>query len=176
MNAWRQELAEMLREIPGRRPATLRRSRKDGWLYCTDLPAAADDAASETFQRRAEAAGWTVEKEQGWMQLTRWIKEPPGNGFSGPFGPEAGCCLSLQRRHEEAAEDGQDGQTAMIRLVKAGEEGPEAYEAVCFMLHREWAERLRKKQPLPRIYEGFWTRCPDETVGRSSVSFSSVRK
>ena len=44
-----------------------------------------------------------------------------------------------------------DAAAAQRALIKAGEEGGKAYENACQKLHREWAERLRRKEPLPAL-------------------------
>ena len=157
MNTFRQELAELLKTVPGRRPAALRRSLEDGWLYATDLPQAADAAALSAFRIRAEALGWRTEDNGGWLQMTRPFSEPPEQGFTGPFGSEAGCCLSLLRRHRDRlAGEADQAQDIRIRLVKAGEEGASAYEKACRQLHEEWAARLRRQETIPDIDERYF--------------------
>ena len=52
---------------------------------------------------------------------------------------------------EDTSEAEKAAETVRILLVKAGEQGPEAYEKACGGLHREWAQRLRKKQALPPV-------------------------
>lgn len=161
MNAWRQELAELLRAAPGRRPAALRRSLREDWLYATDLPAVTEEAALAAFRAQAAERGWRLEQQQGWLLLKPVFPGAPENGYTGPFGPEAGSCLSLMRRHPDAGNTETAAERAVILLVKAGEEGPEAYEAACAALHREWAERLRKGQSLPKLEECFFRKIRD---------------
>lgn len=128
------------------RPAALRRCRQEDWLYATDLPQAASGEAVDAFLRTAESNGWRTRKETGWILLDRIPEIPPEGFFSGPFGPEARCCLSLLRRHPDRKGNA-DHEVRM--LLKAGEEGPDAYERACGILHREWASALRKGENLP---------------------------
>ena len=169
MNEFRQELSELLAEVPCRRPPALRRSLKSEWLYATDLFQAADPDSAAVFLKRAAELGWHAEQDGSWLQLKRSFTEPPEHGFEGPFGAEAVCCASLLRRHletkkekmrteeapqwimEDTSEAEKAAETVRILLVKAGEQGPEAYEQACGGLHREWAQRLRKKQTLPPV-------------------------
>lgn len=161
MNTWRQELAALLREAPCRRPAALRRSLREDWLYATDLPAVTDAPALAAFREQAGKRGWRLEEQQGWLLLKQTVPGAPGNGYSGPFGPEAGSCLSLMRRHPDSGDTETAAERAVILLVKAGEEGPEAYETACAALHREWAERLRKGESLPSLEESFFRKIRD---------------
>ena len=77
MNAWREELQALLRRTETGRPPALRRSRRDGCLYATDLPQAGGPAASADFCREAEKAGWTWEMSGGWIELSREAEAPP---------------------------------------------------------------------------------------------------
>ena len=128
------------------RPAALRRCRQEDWLYATDLLQAASGEAVDAFLRTAESNGWRTRKETGWILLDKIPEIPPEGFFSGPFGPEARCCLSLLRRHPDRKGNA-DHEVRM--LLKAGEEGPDAYERACGILHREWASALRKGENLP---------------------------
>ncbi len=154
MNKLRREIQEMLRNVPCWRPAALRRSQREEFLYATDLPGAADTKAVELFLQTAAANGWRTETAAGWIQLDRECSEPPDGGEPGQTGPEAHCCASLLRRHPGSGRSERERRM----LIKAGEEGPEAYEKVCAQLHREWAEAMRKGEPLPdislRFFEG----------------------
>ena len=58
MNKLRQELKSILGEIVTLRPAALRRSLREDYLYATDLPQIADESAIADFRTRAESAGW----------------------------------------------------------------------------------------------------------------------
>ena len=75
--------------------------------------------------------------------------EPPEDWYEGNFGPEAACCLSLLERHAGTACGAPEA--VQRTLIKAGEEGGKAYETACAELHREWAERLRRGEPLPAV-------------------------
>ena len=169
MNEFRQELSELLAEVPCRRPPALRRSLKSEWLYATDLLQTTDPDSAAVFLKRAAELGWRAEQDGSWLQMTRSFTEPPEHGFEGPFGEEAACCASLLRRQTETneakkqtddasqwlpanvSEAKKTAERVRILLVKAGEQGPEAYEKACGGLHREWAQRLRKKQALPPV-------------------------
>lgn len=148
MNNLRQEITSLLSETDSRRPAALRRSFREDFLYATDLPKAATAEAVTEFRRKAESTGWRTEEAEGWIQLDRIPEEMPGDIFSGPYGPEARCCAGILRRHPEKRRNG-DREKRM--LLKAGEEGPEAYERICGILHREWAAALRKGESLPDL-------------------------
>ena len=146
MNKLRQEIRTILDGTDSSRPAALRRCRQEDWLYATDLPQAASAEAVNAFLRTAEGNGWRTRKEAGWILLDRIPEIPPADFFSGPFGPEARCCLSLLRRHPDRKGN---ADHAVRMLLKAGEEGPDAYERACGVLHREWAAALRKDEILP---------------------------
>ena len=147
INALRKELAALLAEVPANRPPALRRSLDEQWIYATDLPAARGEAGCADFFRKLEKAGWEYTEDSGWILMRKAAKEPPEGWYEGAFGPEAGCCLSLLERHAKAAEG--SPEEAQRALIRAGEEGDKAYEAVCAKLHRDWADRLRRKEPLP---------------------------
>ena len=149
INALRKELNTLI--VPdddGRKPA-VRRSLREEWLYVTDLPEIARGDRLEDACRRLSESGWESIMEGGWMQVRKAVTGPPEDWFSGPFGPEAGCCRSLIERHPERIKE-PDCRIEYL-LIRAGEEGAKAYEATCRQLHGEWAERLRKKQKLPEV-------------------------
>ena len=148
MNSLRQEIRTILDGTGSVRPAALRRCAREDWLYATDLPQAASEEETDAFLRTAEGIGWKTRKEAGWILLDRIPETPPEGFFSGPFGPEARCCLSLLRRHP----DRKGSADHVIRiLLKAGEEGADAYERACGILHREWAAALRMGEILPGV-------------------------
>lgn len=148
-NAFRKELTALLSSMPCDRPPVIRRSLHDAWLYATDLPILFDGTVPDEAGRSLKALGWEYAPEREWLQLRKEAPEPPEDWFTGLFGKEAACCLSLLDRH--AVQAGRDAATAQYRLIKAGEEGDRAYEAACAIIHREWAERLRQGLPLPAI-------------------------
>ena len=147
-NALRMELAALLAAPEGYRNPALRRSLRAEWLYAADLLALYGGNIPAELLRCLAEAGWESAPDGGWLQLRKPAPEPPAGWYGGPFGPEAACCLSLLKRHLPC--DG-DPEPAQRTLIKAGEEGPAAYEAACAALHREWADRLRKGEPLPEI-------------------------
>lgn len=148
MNELRLEIRELLAGTECVRPAALRRSRQEDYLFTTDLPAAASAEAAEEFRRKAEEAGWRTKVTDGWIELDR-IPEKLSAGFvpDSP-GPEARCCASLLRRHRDKRKNG-DREKRL--LLKAAEEGPDTYEKACGSLHREWAAALRKGETLPDL-------------------------
>ena len=149
MNELRKALLAMLSGTPSKRPAALRRSLQEDWLYATDLPQIADRETAEAFRRKAESAGWRTEADSGWILMDLVPDIPPAGGFTGPYGPEAGSCASLLQRHPERKK--RNAQRERRMLLKAGEEGQEAFERCCAMLHREWAENLRRGEALPDL-------------------------
>ena len=151
-NALRKELNELIATITrdgDRRKPTIRRSLRAEWIYATDLPEAVSKEQAEAAGRRLREAGWESMTEGGWTLVRKATDEPPEGWFEGPFGPEAACCRSLLDRHAERQQE--KDKKVEYKLIQAGEEGPEAYEAVCRRLHREWAERLRNRQKLPDV-------------------------
>ena len=147
MNRLRSEAQSLISGSETFRPATLRRSLNENYLYATDLPQAADAATAESFLSRAQRAGWKTKKENGWILMDPPAGKMEENPFEGPFGPEAKCCASLLNRHGS----GREGKREQRMLLKAGEKGPEAFEKVCEQLHREWAAALRTGEVLPEI-------------------------
>lgn len=149
MNELRMAVMFLLSGTESDRPAALRRSLREDYLYATDLPQTADREAAEAFRRQAESDGWRTEEDGGWILLDRVPEKPPAGGFTGPYGPEAGCCASLLERHPERKKQSSLRERRM--LLKAGEKGPEAFERCCTTLHRELAEKLRKGTALPDL-------------------------
>ena len=93
--------------------------------------------------------------------MDRRTAEPPEGWYEGEYGPEARCCLSLLERHPYGNEGGscpedREAERTVRALIKAGEKGQKAYAALCRELHREWAGRLRRKEPIPGIHPGFF--------------------
>ena len=130
------------------RPAALRRSLLEDYLYATDLPQAATADAVAAFRQEAEAAGWRTEITDGWIQLDRIPGSVDRDNLPGTAGPEARCCTSLQLRHPGKRKN---GNREKRMLLKAAEEGPGTYERVCGILHREWAAALRNREQLPDV-------------------------
>ena len=148
MNRLRKEIRNLLADTETERMPALRRSLREDFLYATDLPQAADEAAAAGFCSRAREAGWRTEEADGWIQLVKPGASPRDTGFAGPYGTEAACCASLLRRHTGGR---RNGEKEMRLLAKAGEESAEAFEKVCRLLHREWAAALRTRESLPEI-------------------------
>ena len=156
MNPYREELRSMLEGVKTKRPAVLRRSRSEQWMYATDLPLIASGDTLEFFSRQAHEAGWTTGTDGGWLQLDRTVREPlPGTiPQEWKSCPSAACCRSLLERQRErlTASDGQ----AERMLVKAAEEGLDAYEEACRQLHSRWAETLRTHHGIPAVHMAFF--------------------
>ena len=158
-NAFRKELTALLSSMPCDRPPVIRRSLHDAWLYATDLPILFDGTVPDEAGRSLKALGWEYAPEREWLQLRKEAPEPPEDWFTGLFGKEAACCLSLLDRHDaDRAPEDPDEETVNLRyrLIKAGEEGPEAYERLCGAIHGEWAARLRQHRALPLISRTFF--------------------
>lgn len=143
----RAQVNAALADTPVRRRPALRRSDDPTALLATDLPFAADEAAVSGFIARLTAAGFTVSAApNGWLLLDAPAPVPEGrNGENCTPVGEAGCCLSILRRHQEAGE-----YTALLRsLLKAAEAGRQPFERFCAELHATLASMLRRHQPLP---------------------------
>lgn len=156
MNPYREELRSILAELGTERPAALRRSRSERWLYATDLPMTATEESVVTFVTRAGQAGWTIGKENGWLQLDCKISVPLPGTIPAEWAdcPAAACCRSLLERHRNRLTVS-DGYAERM-LVKAGEESPASYEEACRRLHARWAEALRYRQGIPAVHLTFF--------------------
>jgi hypothetical protein len=155
INTLRKELTRLLSERPLSRMPSVRRSRSEEWLYASDFPGLCTAEEQEKIADRLREYGWETAVTEGWALLRKPAEEPPEGWYSDGFGPEAACCLSLLDRH---AERGNSAEAAQRMLIKAGEEGGKAYETACAALHREWAERLRKREPLPAVSRRYFTK------------------
>ena len=156
MNPYREELRSMLARLETQRPAVLRRSRSEQWMYATDLPLIAAEDTVESFSGQAQQAGWITGTDGGWLQLDRMIREPAPGMIPEEWKscPAAGCCRSLLLRHREHLIPS-DGQAERM-LIKAGEECPDAYEEACRRLHSRWAESLRMHYGIPAVHMSFF--------------------
>ena len=153
-NALRKDLTEILTLLPeGRKPA-LRRSLREEWLYATDVPVISGGDVPAALRKALTGAGWEYLQEGDWLQLRKPAPEPPEGWYAGLSGPEAACCLSLLDRHP--VRSCEPAEPLQRKLIKAGEEGGKALEEACAALHREWAERLRQKRPLPDISRNYF--------------------
>lgn len=148
INALRKELITLLNTVPSGRPPVIRRCLDEDWLYTTDLPVLCTEEEKKRAKEKLSGAGWETEECEGWMMMRKSAEEPPEDWYGGCYGPEANCCLSLLDRHADRDENAGPVQRM---LIKAGEEGEKAYEEACAALHRNWAGRLRKKEPLPAV-------------------------
>ena len=106
MNELRLEIRELLAGTECVRPAALRRSRQEDYLFTTDLPEAASAEAAEEFRREAEKAGWRTKVTDGWIELDRIPETLPAGLVPDSPGPEARCCASLLRRHRDKGKTG----------------------------------------------------------------------
>ena len=148
-NELRKELHSLIGQENGRRKPVVRRSLRAEWIYVTDLPLVTGEKQLESICEQLHKADWESMTEGYWMHLRKEIHEPPEGWYEGEFGPEAGCCRSLLKRHP-GSQGGFD-QRIEYALIRAGEEGADAYEAACRLLHQNWARRLREKQKLPDV-------------------------
>ena len=148
-NAMRNELATLLQAPPESRKPVIRRSLQADWLYATDLPVLFNGTIPEELTDVLASAKWEYIQEEDWLLLRKKAPEPPENWYTGKFGPEACCCRSLLERHSDMS--GEPADAVQRTLIKAGEEGSKAYENACLILHREWAERLRRGESLPVV-------------------------
>ena len=140
----RREMQSLLSAVPVRRKPALRRSDAPEALLATDLPLAAEEAAVADFTALAENAGWTVLRRGDWLLMDHSV-DAPDCPVPAELPGEAGCCLSLLLRH-----GGDDAPEEDIRaLVKARDAGSAALERLCAAWHRDWAARLRRREPLP---------------------------
>ena len=168
INALRKELSALFsRTQPDRTPA-VRRSSRDEWLYATDILMLISAAEQERLPAELSRAGWEYTQENSWILLRKDAPEPPEGWYTGGFGPEAACCASLLDRHPDGRVS--DAGAAQRSLIKAGEEGGKAYEAACRTLHREWAERLRRKEPLPSLSRGYFEKEKEKETCCLSIS------
>ena len=156
INALRKELTALLNKRPLHRTPAIRRSGQDEWLYATDIPALLSAEETASLREELDAAGWENTQDRGWILLRKEAAEPPEGWYEGTFGPEAACCASLLDRHPGSPES--NARAAERLLIKAGEEGPGAYEKACRTLHRQWAERLRRGEPLPSVSRRYFGR------------------
>ena len=154
MNELRRELHALLLTVQTGRPPAVRRSRREEWLYATDLPQTADPSATACFAEAARKAGWRVCAEAEWLLLDKYTSVPPTPWISDETGPEARCCLSLLRRHTDRLTPS-DG-TAERALIKAAEAGPGKFGEACRKIHEQWAERMRRGQSIPDIHPDFF--------------------
>ena len=155
-NSLRQELKDLLAGLETARPPVLRRSRREEWLYASDLPGVCGGETLEAALRALDGHGWRWRIEEGWIQLGKTTEEPPEGWYAGGFPREARCCRSLLERQAERT--GEGAEKARILLIKAGERGEAAYGEACGQLHRAWAARLREGRKLPEISTAYFGR------------------
>ncbi len=137
LRAARAEVRALLADLPARRPPALRRALTEDAMLACDLPLASDPATAAVFCDRARGRGWRVTEDRGWLLLDKPDLIPPPIGDELPEG-EAGCVLSLLRRHPELWRD----LTGRRMLAKASECAAPKRERVCAELHARWALRL----------------------------------
>lgn len=155
INAFRQELKNILSGMETDRMPVIRRSLLPDWLYSTDLSAVCRETVKKRFLEILTENGWETMEAGGWIQMRKASHEPPANWHEGPFGPEAACCRSLLERHPEGSCS--DAENVQCILIKAAEEGEKAFESACAELHHSWAECLRKGKPLPAVHPAYFS-------------------
>ena len=145
MTALRRDLLMLLQQMPCNRTPTLRRCRSDQALLATNLPFIAAPEAVAAFREACGTLGWTVTESGGWLLLDHPVP-PPEASVPGTLSGECGCLFSLLQRHP--ADDAPcSGDIRMI--AKACEDSPGSVRRVCEEMHRQWAVRLRRHEPLP---------------------------
>ena len=155
INALRKEMAEIMASRLLKRTPAVRRSSMPEWIYATDILLLLNGDEQDSLLKELAGKGWEYREEHGWLQMRKSAPEPPEDWYEGSFGPEAACCASLLDRHPSK---GSEAETAQRVLIKAGEEGDNAYEAACRQLHQEWAEQLRRGDPLPVLSRKYFSR------------------
>ena len=141
----RRDLLAFLRDIPCSRTPTLRRCRHDGALLATNLPFIAQPDDVRRFADACRLRGWTVSESDGWLLLDHAVT-PPDSPIPDTLSGEVGCLISLLIRHPQ---DHAPCDDAIRALAKACEESPAVTDRLCAALHDDWAQRLRKREPLP---------------------------
>lgn len=150
MNVYRRELRTALDALQVTRPAVLRRSLREDYLYSTDLPQAADRDVVRRFSDAVRRRGWRTETEGVWIHLDPAdIRIWPDYENRIPVCKESICCLSILQRHSPRL-SASDGSTERL-LIKAAEEGRESYEKTCRRIHGEWAAALREHRRIPDV-------------------------
>lgn len=141
----RGQLQELMADIPVMRRPALRRCDAPDALLATDLPLIAGEDAVQAFMLAARAAGWRMYAlPNGWLALDHDVPVPAVEDDVNVPG-EAGCCLSLLRRHPGGA-----AESEMLRaLVRADEAGKSQLERLLSAWHRDFAARLREHRALP---------------------------
>ena len=155
INAFRQELKDILSGMETDRMPVIRRSLLPDWLYSTDLSAVCRETVKKRFLETLTENGWETMEAGGWIQMRKASHEPPANWHESPFGPKAACCRSLLERHPEGSCS--DAEKVQCILIKAAEEGEKAFESACAELHHSWAECLRKGKPLPAVHPAYFS-------------------
>lgn len=143
LTALRQQVNARFAALPLRRKPALRRSDHADFLLATDLPLTCDEATAALFVAQMEADGWHVEPVNGWLWLDHPVPVPEASPCTAPG--ELGCLISLLERHPGSTADAAD----IHALVKASEAPEAVLERLCAAWHRNWAERLRRHEPLP---------------------------
>ena len=141
----RHELQALWAELPCSRPPTLRRCRHENALLATNLPFIASSADVRHFTDVCRLTGWTVSEKDGWLLLDHPVPVPDCRIPQTPSG-EIGCLISLLLRHPQ---DDAPCEGEIRALAKVCEESPAAAELFCASLHENWAQRLRRHEPLP---------------------------
>ena len=144
LTALRQHVQAVLYAVPAKRKPALRRSDAPDALFATDLPLIAEADVVRTFISDMEKQGWTVRERNGWLTLDAAILVPDYVIPMAPAG-ECGCCISLLLRHRE----GMPAEDFIRAVVKAADAGRLPFERFCVQMHGDFADRLRKHQPLP---------------------------
>ena len=145
LTSLRAELnALLLQAAPRRRPA-VRRASQENWLFATDVPLLVHEGELARLLQSLESGGWHGELRDGWLYLAHALPKPVHRPLHEPEGA-CGCVLSVLRRHPESSAVPDE---LLYGLAKAAEQGTAKLEKYCETLHRQLAQQLRRRNPLP---------------------------
>ena len=149
LSAARAEIAELLADVRTSRKPSLRRASSDDWLLACDLPLCASAEETAIWTEKACEQHWRVGRTpEGWLLLDRPDLLPTSDVLPASPKGETGALISLLLRHASGAQP----ELALIRgLAKAAEAGEASLERQCEILHRSFAEKLRRREPLPAL-------------------------
>lgn len=137
----------LMAALPTSRKPALRRSDVPGFTLATDLPLCADETTVADFVQQAAARGCRAVLSNGWLLLDPVIRVSISASSVVPGDSEAACLISLLHRHPDTIHDPE----CIRRLARACDAGSGAMARLYPQLHHEWAQRLRRHEPLPDV-------------------------